>query len=104
MAVRDEKGKFVKGTSGNPSGRPVSDVSITKNIIKKLEEGNNLEEITDKIIELAKNGNEQIIKFLWDRIDGKLKETIDLNAQVSNFADWVRKTKEEENEQVKDDR
>ena len=36
--TRDEKGRFIEGCSGNPSGRPQGSVSITTEIKKKLSE------------------------------------------------------------------
>jgi hypothetical protein len=94
--MRDEKGRFIKGSSGNPGGSPKISISITKQLVEKLEKDGckDLDEITDKIIKLAKNGNEQMIKYLWERIDGKLKETIDVNAKVNNFAEWVKENSE----------
>lgn len=95
---RDEKGRFIKGQSGNPGGRP--HVSITKVIQDKLEEGETLQDLCDRIMKMALGGNEQMIKYIWERMDGKLKETVDLNAdiKVANFAEWVKRTQEEDNE------
>ena len=71
--------RFRPGQSGNPSGRPKN--VLSKAIRKKLEEVNESgqtveEEITDKLVELARAGNMDAIKLLGDRSEGKPRQSI----------------------------
>lgn len=79
--VRDEKGRFLKGTSGNPdgtgAGRPVGSISITAEIKKKLleipknQQKTVLDLLVNKIIrKAAVDGDDQMIKQIWSYIDG----------------------------------
>lgn len=82
---RDQKGMFTKGSSGNPDGRPKgSGLSITTEIKRKLTEVDEAEKSTylqllvDKIIKLAINdGNPQMIKQIWNYIDGIPQQKIE---------------------------
>jgi hypothetical protein len=81
--------KFEKGKSGNPHGRPKKENSLTM----MLEELGNLEDVTyngekisraramaEKLWARALVENDiQAIKYIYDRIDGKAKETIDMD-------------------------
>ena len=51
MARRNEKGQFVKGVSGNPSGRPPK-----ADAIRRLLEGD-AETVAAKVLEAARNGD-----------------------------------------------
>lgn len=71
----DEKqGKFQKGQSGNPFGRPKGVRNKAILLAEKLLE-NETEEICRQAIELAKKGNIQAIKIILDRILSPRKET-----------------------------
>jgi hypothetical protein len=66
-----------KGQSGNPAGRPPGSVSITAEIKKKLQEvpegqqKSYLELLINRILKQAVvDGNEQMIKQIWNYIDG----------------------------------
>jgi len=78
---RDEKGRFIKGVSGNPKGRPPGSISITAEIKKKLEEvpagekKTYLEALILKILKRAiVDESDSMIKEIWNYIDGKPKE------------------------------
>lgn len=82
---------FVKGYDPrrNYNGRPRGSVSITTKIKQMLLEVSPdkkrtiLEELVDKIFNKAiKDGNEQIIKLIWEYVDGKPKERVELEAEV----------------------
>jgi hypothetical protein len=77
---RDEMGRFRPGSSGNPTGRPSGCVSITAEIKKKLQEvpegqqKSYLELLINRILKQAVvDGNEQMIKQIWNYIDGTPK-------------------------------
>jgi len=72
-----EEFRWKKGESGNPAGRPVGSVSITAEIKKKLQEipdgqqKSYLELLINRILKQAVvDGNEQMIKQIWNYIDG----------------------------------
>jgi hypothetical protein len=70
ISERDDKGRFVKGQSGNPAGRAVGVRSKTTEVKEYIENAlaNRLQdeaaEILDKAVQLAKNGDQAMIKFL----------------------------------------
>lgn len=71
----DEKqGKFRKGRSGNPLGRPKGTRNKATLLAKALFE-DEIEGICRKAIEEAKQGNMQAIKLVLDRILPPKKET-----------------------------
>lgn len=74
---RDNMGRFKAGESGNLAGRPIGCVSITAEIKKKLQEvpegqqKSYLELLINRILKQAVvDGNEQMIKQIWNYIDG----------------------------------
>jgi hypothetical protein len=79
---------FVKGQSGNPGGRPSRDNSLTGLLRRELGKKESAEDnatrkqrLTDKLIELALNGDTVAIKYIFDRIDGKPTETVKADIQ-----------------------
>jgi len=86
--IRDEKGRFPKGVSGHPEGRTVgSGLSLTTEMKRKLAEvpkgskASNLEMLIEKIFDMAlKEKNEQIIKQIWNYIDGMPKQSNDITS------------------------
>lgn len=72
VAKRDAKGRFIKGASGNPSGRPPGSVStitwLRRSAEQKLRDKayDDLSDILDKAIELAKAGNTAMIKLMLE--------------------------------------
>jgi hypothetical protein len=83
--------KFPPGTSGNPSGRPKL-TRLTDALREQLAEINPdvpektiAERIARALIREAIGGNVQAIREIGDRCEGKPKQAIDLDMQVS---DW----------------
>ena len=78
--IRDEKGKFVKGSSGNPGGRPSKTLTaLLKDRINEGKSFNKADLIVNKAIELAIEGDIQAIKWIFERVDGRpLPMRIDL--------------------------
>lgn len=70
MAERDDKGRFVKGVSGNPGGKPLDQTKY----LKKLDTTMTLKEWRDivvKAIEQAKRGDSRARQWLSDYLLGK---------------------------------
>jgi hypothetical protein len=65
---------FEKGKSGNPSGRPKDSFGpVLRDMLDTLGEGSQYTEralIAQKLIDLAKSGEIQAIRYIMDRIDG----------------------------------
>ncbi len=83
--------RFQKGESGNPSGRPkltrLTDALREQlaEISPEVPEKTIAERIARALIREAVSGNVQAIREIGDRTEGKPKQAIDLDMQVS---DW----------------
>lgn len=79
--TRDNAGRFVKGVSGNPAGRPKGAKNRATLIREGLTEAS-LRQLSEeygailaKAIELAKDGNEQMIRmFVKDLVGAKVAD------------------------------
>lgn len=83
--TRDKKGRFPKGVSGNPAGKPVGTVSIVEGIRRKLLEVDPVTRrpymdifLSTLFQKAAKEGNEQLMRDMINRIDGMPKQTTDV--------------------------
>ena len=66
---------FKPGVSGNPNGRPKKGTALTD----VLRETVNADDLAAKLLELVEAKDIQAIKYVYDRIDGKPKESIGLD-------------------------
>lgn len=71
------------GESGNPAGRPKKGEALTD----KLREKVNADELTEWLLKEAKTGDIAAIKYVFDRIEGKPRETI--HQTIENLPDVV---------------
>jgi len=76
---------FSKGKSGNPQGRPKKGETLTDLLREKIETPKTAREkltrkdrIIEKLITLAEGGDLGALKYVFDRIDGRPKESIEL--------------------------
>ena len=75
--IRDEKGQYMKGHSGNPGGRPKN--TLTTILKERMMEDvmindkwlTNADLIVDQAIQLALEGDMQAIKWIFERVDGR---------------------------------
>lgn len=80
--------RFKKGVSGNPHGRPPGSVSIVEGIKQKLLEiqpenkKTYLELFLNKLfLKAIKEGNEQLMKDMINRVDGMPKQSTDITSK-----------------------
>jgi hypothetical protein len=66
-AERTTRGQFKEGTSGNPSGRPTGSRNGATLLAETLLEGE-AEELTRKVVNLAKKGNFHALRFCLERV------------------------------------
>lgn len=64
---------FKKGQSGNPHGRPKKGKTLTDALKKKM----SAEWLADQLYVLCKKRDLGAIKYVYDRIEGRPKETIE---------------------------
>ena len=94
---RDEKGRFKPGYSGNPQGRPKG-ISITEMIKRKLEEvppGEKRTYLEALILKILKKAiideDSQMIKNIWNYVDGMPKEKIEMESGELPFKVIIEK-------------
>ncbi len=99
-----EDNQFKPGVSGNPHGRPKKEYCLTDilkeqgNIEDELDELGNVisrkEAIGRKLWAIAMAGDPVLLKYLFDRIDGKPLQTIEANVKRDDI-DLSNLTKKE---------
>jgi len=88
---------FQKGQSGNPSGRPKGSLNFTSAIKRQLGKeiefiekstGNKVKKkmidiLAEKLVEKARVGDMRAMEYVGNRVDGKPKETLDLEGNIT---------------------
>lgn len=82
MVARDERGKFTKGQSGNPGGRPKGELSITALIDNAVTEAD-WQFIIGQLLKQGRRGNLKAIEMLMDRRFGKPTQTNEIKGELS---------------------
>lgn len=72
MEERDDKGRFVPGHTGGP-GRPKKGEALTDILQARIDK----EELAEMLIGRAREGDLAAVKYIYDRIDGRPKETVE---------------------------
>ena len=75
--IRNEKGQYIKGNTGNPGGRPKN--TLTTILKERMMEDVMINDkwlttadlIVDQAIQLALEGDMQAIKWIFERVDGR---------------------------------
>ena len=75
--IRNEKGQYMKGNTGNPGGRPKN--TLTTILKERMMEDVMINDkwlttadlIVDQAIQLALEGDMQAIKWIFERVDGR---------------------------------
>lgn len=85
--IRDNKGRFVAGHSGNPAGKPLGALSLTSKIRQRLLQLSTdnirpaFDQLADNIIQDALLGKNSMDKTIWAYLDGKPRETIEVGGE-----------------------
>lgn len=69
--------RFPKGQSGNPKGRPPKNEEMRSALRRALKEDGGKDAIARAIVREAAKGNVEAVKFVFDRIDGKVKDVVE---------------------------
>ena len=88
-----EETQFKPGQSGNPTGRPKKEYCLT-DILKdqgnnedvEIEEGvmiSRKQAIAQKLWSMAMSGDAMMLRYIYDRIDGSPRQSIDLESTGS---------------------
>src|ERR1035441_4838146 len=86
--IRDGKGQFKKGTSGNSGGRPPGSRNKSTVACEQLLDGQS-EQLTAKLLEMALDGNIQALRMCMDRaIPARKERCINLELRpIANLQD-----------------
>ena len=75
--IRNEKGQYMKGHTGNPGGRPKNTLTtiLKERMIEDVLIGDKwlttADLIVDQAIQLALDGDMQAVKWIFERVDGR---------------------------------
>jgi hypothetical protein len=69
--------KWKPGQSGNPNGRPKKENCLTDILKSKVD----AEDLAERLINAANNGDMIAMKYIYDRIDGRPKESVDIDSR-----------------------
>lgn len=72
---REGSGRFSKGHTGNPKGRPKEPDGLVDMLMFRLNKETS-KAIADRLIDLAKSGNLEAIKYLYDRVEGRPRQAV----------------------------
>jgi hypothetical protein len=75
MEKKLPKTAWEKGKSGNPHGRPKKGTALSD----VLRERADAAKLADALLKIAYTGDVAAIKAVYDRLEGRAKEAIDLN-------------------------
>lgn len=81
-----DKGKFTPGASGNPTGKSKTQWLTNALRMKLAEDPARAKTIAEKVITMAEGGDLEATKLIWDRLEGKPVQSIEIDATVSSLS------------------
>lgn len=76
---------FQKGASGNPTGRPKSNLltllSLKLDRIDPATGVSYAQVLVDKLIEMAREGDFEAQEMIWNRLEGKVTDSLELGGK-----------------------
>lgn len=75
---------FKKGQSGNPNGRPPKSRALSEELRRLLQrrapgtKRTNLEVIVDQLVTLARDGDKDALRYVFDRLEGRPAQALEL--------------------------
>ncbi len=88
MVARDNQGRFIKGASGNPAGRPTlaAEAKLADGI-KAAASAEKVAALLDKLYQQGMAGDVRASSQWLDRVLGKPVATIDLSVDLRSLSD-----------------
>jgi hypothetical protein len=74
-----------KGQSGNPNGRPRKNKALSEELRRLLQgqapgkKETNLQVITAKLVTLAREGDKDAIRYIFDRLEGRPAQALEFS-------------------------
>lgn len=96
--LRDEKGRFIKGVSGNPLGRPIDNETVTGLLCEYLNSKKTVrskkrrkEVLIEKLYQKAEKGDISAIKLILSYTDGLPIARIqnEITENINNNPQWI---------------
>jgi hypothetical protein len=81
---------FKPGESGNPAGsrkRNLLSAALDRALL--ADDAKKVRDISDKLVALAAEGDKWAIEFVWDRVEGKVTQSVNQTIDVTHRADDV---------------
>ena len=75
---------WVKGQSGNPAGRKPKTRAMSDELRRLLQnkapgtKRSNLEVLVAKLVEMARDGDKDILRYVFDRLEGRPAQAVEL--------------------------
>ena len=97
ISKRDAKGRFIKGVSGNPKGRPIfSPMTILREELQKIAQEQREEYVRLWIRKYVQEGYSEndgvALRDIFDRIEGKPRQIVSIDNEKD--AEWLEVFKE----------
>lgn len=89
---------FVKGQSGNPAGRPKSNLGSLLSKFMQESHGEKTREqwLIERVWAMGAGGNLEAIKFIWERLEGRIMPASDVSTNSGELAIAVQKAIDED--------
>ena len=95
MPIRNAKGQYVPGVSGNPTGSLKGYVRFADMLKRELattdrRKRTRLQIIAERVVRMAMAGDMDAVRWIADRVDGRVAQTLDVNSQHQvNVVPWL---------------